>query len=150
MIISGSIVVFLMPIIVNVFITGDVLKSIVAWLSNDYLKFVPIIGWFREILMGVFLGLNMEISIYILLTLLTSFIAFIFIYKMDTGFYENILSGTELKEKMLEASRKGKTVKAGSGRRFRKVTVRFTVEEVWRSFRSKFLKKEKGDFGCFL
>ena len=146
MIISGLIVVFLMPIIVNIFITGDVLKSIVAWLSNDYLKFVPIIGWFREILMGVFLGLNMEISIYILLTLLTSFIAFIFIYKMDTGFYENVLSGTELKEKMLEASRKGKTVKAGSGRRYRKVTVRFTVEGSLAIFQKQILEKRKRGF----
>ena len=43
-IIYGSLIIFLLPILINFFKTGNVLDSIGQWLSNDYLKFIPLLG----------------------------------------------------------------------------------------------------------
>jgi hypothetical protein len=137
------VIAFIMPIVINTITTGDLLNSIVAWLSNDNLKFIPIIGWFREILMGVYVGFNREIVLYLFLILLISIVAFICLYQMDTGFYENVLFGTELKEKAFQASREGKKAQSSTLRKYRKVKANFTMEGSLAIFQKQILEKRK-------
>ena len=136
-------VAFIMPIIVNTFKTGNVLDSIVSWFSNDYLKFIPIIGWFHEILMGAFLGISKETLLFIFLTMITSVAAFIYIYRMDTEFYENVLSGTEMKERVFEASKKGRSANTNIYRKYRKVNAKFTLEGSLAILQRQILDKRK-------
>ncbi len=145
-IIYGSIIVFIIPIAVNIINTGNILDSIVTWLSNDYLRFVPIMGWLREMLMGVYTGLSSEVIIYSLLTLITIIAAFVYIYRMDTDFFENALTGTEYKEAVFKASREGKTVQSGVKRRYRKVKANFTMEGSLAIFQKQILEKRKKGF----
>ena len=145
-IIYGSVIAFILPIAVNTITSGDILDSMVKWLSKDYLSVIPIIGWFREMLMGVYTGINSEVLIYSLLTLITILASFIYIYRMDTGFYENVISGTELKESALEATRKGKTFKSNANRRYRKVNAKFTLEGSLAIFQKQILEKRKKGF----
>ena len=145
-IIYGSLIIFLLPILINTFKTGNVLDSIGQWLSNDYLKFIPIIGWFREILMGSLTGINGEVWLYTSLTLIVTIAAFIVIYRMDTEFYENVIAGTELKEAMLKASKEGKTAHVSSIRRYRKVNAKFTLEGSLAVFQKQMLEKRKKGF----
>ncbi len=145
-IIYALLVAFIVPIVVNTFITGNVLNSIVSWLSNDYLKFIPIIGWLREILMGAFLGISKEIFLYFFFILITSVAAFIYIYKMDTEFYENVIAGTEMKERILEATKKGQTAHTYVHRKYRKVKARFNLEGSLAILQRQILDKRKKGF----
>ena len=146
-IIYGFVIALILPIIVNTFKTGNVLDSITGWLSHDYIKFIPLLGWFREILMGVFTGVTTEIWLYILFTLVITIAAFVRIYLMDTDYYENVLAGTELKEAMLQASRQGKAAQSNGQfkaiRRYRKVDAKFTLEGSLAIFQKQILEKRK-------
>ena len=149
-IIYGFVIALILPIIVNTFKTGNVLDSITGWLSHDYIKFIPLLGWFREILMGVFTGVTTEIWLYILFTLVITIAAFVRIYLMDTDYYENVLAGTELKEAMLQASRQGKAAQSNGQfkaiRRYRKVDAKFTLEGSLAIFQKQILEKRKKGF----
>jgi hypothetical protein len=109
--------------------------------------FIPLLGWFREILMGVFTGVTTEIWLYILFTLVITIAAFVRIYLMDTDYYENVLAGTELKEAMLQASRQGKAAQSNGQfkaiRRYRKVDAKFTLEGSLAIFQKQILEKRK-------
>ena len=65
MLIYLGVVLFLMPIIIQIFNTKDILQSTVGWLSSDYIKYVPFIGWFTEILLGAVTGINIDFIISI-------------------------------------------------------------------------------------
>ena len=62
--IFGTVIIFVMPIVINTYKSGDLLNSAVMWLSKDYLKFIPLIGWFREMFMGAFTGVSAELILY--------------------------------------------------------------------------------------
>lgn len=144
--ILGSVVVFVLPIIVNTCKTGDLPNSAVTWLSNDYLKFIPLIGWFREMLMGAFTGVTAELLVYMLLTLAAIFASFIYLYRLDTGFYEYVVSGTEIRETMIKSMREGKSGASNVHRRYRKVKAKFTMEGSLAIFQRQMLERRKSGF----
>jgi hypothetical protein len=144
--IFGSVIIFVMPIIINTYKTGDFLNSTVMWLSNDYLKFIPLIGWFREMLMGAYTGVSAELLLYIFLTLMTILVTFIYLYRMDTEFYEYVVSGTEIKETMVKSIREGKSGTSNVNRKYRKVKAKFTLEGSLAIFQRQMLEKRKSGF----
>lgn len=137
---------FIAPIVIKAIATGNLLTSAVEWLSSDYLKYIPIVGWFSEILMGVFKGINTEILIFIILKLLIALAAFIKIYSMDTEFYENVIAGAQLSEFALEAAKKGQTAHTTIKRRYRKVDAKFTLEGSLAIFQRQILERRKKGF----
>jgi hypothetical protein len=145
-IIYALVAAFLLPIIINTYKSGDVLNSMLVWLSNDNLRFVPIIGWFREVLIGTYTGITAQVIFYAALILLTGLAAFIYLYHMDTGFYEHVLSGTEHKELVVKSMREGKTPSKNISRRYRKVKGRFTREGSLAIFQRQMLEKRKSGF----
>jgi hypothetical protein len=151
-IVYGFLIALIVPIIVNTFKTGNVLESITGWLAHDYLKFIPLLGWFREILMGAFTGMTTEIWLYMLFISVITIAAFIRIYLMDTDYYENVLAGTEIKEAMLKASKEGRAAQSNvqikSIRKYRKVDAKFTLEGSLAIFQKQILEKRKK--GVFL
>ncbi|MGB3927203.1 MAG: putative ABC exporter domain-containing protein [Caldicoprobacterales bacterium] len=145
-IIYGLVIAFILPILVKTIETQNILKSIVAWLSNDYLKYIPIIGWFREMLMGIYTGINTEILVYIALNLIIATAAFIKIYRMDTEFYEKVIAGTELRELTYEAAKKGRAINTNTRVKYRKVKAKFTLEGSLAIFEKQILEKRKKGF----
>ena len=145
MLIYLGVLLFLMPVIIRIFNTKDILQSAVDWLSSDYIKFIPFIGWFTEVLFGAITGITTDFIIGISLILAVLIISFIYLYRMDTDFYEDVLAGTELKESMLVSTREGKPTGLGlnAGKRYRKVNFRFTMEGSKAIFQKQMLEKKK-------
>jgi hypothetical protein len=138
-----SLAVFLLPIAVNTLKTGDLLQSTAEYFSNDSLRFIPLLGWFREMLLGAVNGFTTSVILALLLTLATTAITLILLYRMDTDFYEDVLAGTELKENALRSMREGKTAATVSNRNYRKVKFRFTMEGSKAIFQKQLLEKRK-------
>ncbi|MGB3927230.1 MAG: putative ABC exporter domain-containing protein [Caldicoprobacterales bacterium] len=145
-IIYALLILFIVPIVIKAVATGNLWASAVEWLSSDYLKYIPIVGWFSEILMGVFKGINTEILIYIIVNLLIALAAFIRIYRMDTEFYENVIAGAELSELALEAAKKGQAAHTNIKRSYRKVDAKFTLEGSLAIFQKQVLERRKKGF----
>mgnify|MGYP000887236053 CR=1 FL=1 len=144
--IFGTVIIFVMPIVINTYKSGDLLNSAVMWLSKDYLKFIPLIGWFREMFMGAFTGVSAELILYNFLALITIFAALFYLYRLDTEFYEYVVSGTELRENMIKAMREGKSGTSTVHRRYRKVKAKFTLEGSLAIFQRQMLEKRKSGF----
>jgi hypothetical protein len=138
---------FLMPIIVRIFNTKDILQSAVDWLSSDYIKFIPFVGWFTEVLLGAITGITTNFIISISLIFVVLIIAFIYLFRMDTDFYEDVLAGTELKESMLASAREGKPTGTNASKRYRKVNFQFTMEGSKAIYEKQMLEKKKTGFG---
>jgi len=133
---------FLLPIAINTLKTGDILKSIVMYLSDDILRYIPLLGWFREMLLGAVNGITTGVILALLLTLAVTVVTLILLYRMDTGFYEDVPAGTELKENMLRSLREGKST-AVRNRNYRRVKFRFTMEGSKAIFQKQLLEKRK-------
>ncbi len=143
MLIYLGVVLFLMPIIIQIFNTKDILQSTVGWLSSDYIKYVPFIGWFTEILLGAVTGINIDFIISISLILAVLMISFIYLFRMDTDFYEDVLAGTELKESVLASAREGKTTGTNVYKKYKKVNFKFTMEGSKAIYQKQMLEKKK-------
>jgi len=140
-------VLFFIPIFVELVKTRDILQSLLSWLSGDAVGYIPFIGWFRELLMGTVTGLTPGVLYNGLLILISLLILFIYLYRMDTEFFEDVLAGTELRESMLRSMREGKSATVPSIRRYRKVQFEFTMEGSWAIFQKKMLENKKTGIG---
>jgi hypothetical protein len=139
----GLVFAFLLPIPVGFYRTGDVYQSIVGWLSNEQLRYIPIVGWFRILLFGVYTGVTAEVLLFGLLAILTLIAALFYLYRIDTEFYEHVLSGTERKEAMVKKVQEGKSGMPNSGLLFRKVKGKFTLEGSMAIFQRQLLEIRK-------
>jgi hypothetical protein len=144
--IYGLCIAFVLPIGINLYRTGDIANSAVGWLSNDSLRFIPFIGWFRELFLGVYTGFTREIVFYIILMSLTIFGILAYLYRMDTDYYEQVLCATELRETLMKSFREGKTAGAGAVRKYRKVKGSFTLEGSLAIFQRQMLEKRRSGY----
>lgn len=134
---------FLFPIALGIYRTGDILQSSLVWLSDDRLRFIPLIGWFREMLLGSLTGLTPAVWQYGMLTIITILASFAYLYRMDTGFYEHVLSGSQLRETMVENVREGRSGAVSSNRKYRKIKAKFTMEGSLAVFQKQMLERRK-------
>lgn len=141
--IYGFCIAFVLPIAFNLYRTGDILNSVVGWLSNDYLKFIPLVGWFREMFAGVFTGITPEVLLYIIFTLGVVFVLLVSLYRTDPNYYEHVLTATERKEDMMRSMREGKSSALNVPRKFRKVKGSFNVEGSLAVFERQILEKKR-------
>lgn len=146
-ILYGSIIPLLLPAALYTINSRDIFASIIKWFSSDLIKYIPIIGWLREVFMGVYSGFSGQVVLFTILVFFVIVLAFIYIYRMDTGFYENALSGTESLELILQESRRGKAVNVYRNRKYRKVDAKFTMEGGMAIFQRQVLEgRKKGLF----
>ena len=144
----AGVILFVSPIALGTVKTGDLLKSAVSYLSHDSIKYIPFIGWFREVLLGSFTGITSIFLMNSFFILAASALIFIYLYKMDTDFFEDVLSNTETKETLLKAVREGKTGAAyGNNRKYRKVKFNFTMEGSKAIYQRQLLEQQKTGIG---
>ena len=140
---AGTII-FLLPIAYNTIKTGDIFKSSIEYLSSDYISYIPFIGWFREVLLASVKGMTASFALNSFLILGTSALIFIYLYRMDTGFYEDVLTSTENKEVLVKAMRDGKSGAAYMNtRKYKKVKFSFTMEGSKAVFQRQLLEQRK-------
>jgi hypothetical protein len=139
---------FLSPVIVRALQSGDILKSLVEYFSSEGIKYIPVIGWLRQVLTGTLYGVSSSVVLNLLYLLLLEIGILLYIYKMDTGFYEDALSGAEIRETMIKSAREGKSDSTYSqNRKFRKVNFRFTLEGGKAIFQRQMLEQRKTGLG---
>lgn len=86
--------VFILLIIRGNFI--EQLKLIAKAITYDsWIKFIPVIGWMREIVFQSITGMGIASQIYMLLTILLSSVMLYIIYKLELDFYEDMLTSAE-------------------------------------------------------
>lgn len=72
------------------------LKLIAKAITYDpWIKFIPVLGWMREIVFQTISGMSIVLGIYLLLILFLSGIMLYIIYKMELDFYEDMLTSAE-------------------------------------------------------
>ncbi|MDV3428666.1 MAG: putative ABC exporter domain-containing protein, partial [Bacillota bacterium] len=62
---------------------------------NSWFKFLPAVGWMREICIQTLLGINLSYYIYFLLIILSSMLLLYITYQLDIDFYEEMLTSAE-------------------------------------------------------
>ena len=144
----GFLVLFMLPYLTMALRSGDVLGSLVEYFSSEGVKYVPVIGWLREVLAGTIYGISTSVVLNFLYLLISTIVILIYIYKMDTGFYEDAQTGAEIREKVLSAAREGKTTTIYSqNRKYRKVDFEFTLEGGKAVFQRQILEQRKTGLG---
>lgn len=79
-------------------LSGNILDNILNIFSNDYLNYIPIIGWTRALLVQCLSGFNSSTILYIGLLVITNMIFIIVLYNFNLDFYEDVLSSAEMNE----------------------------------------------------
>jgi hypothetical protein len=92
-------------------------KAVSVMLSNEYIKYIPIYGWIREILMMTIRGISSLALVYTILTIAIIGIGIFILYSMDLDYYEDVLSAAEKKEEAITASRRGERVNFRAGKK---------------------------------
>ena len=72
--------------------------AIMSMINSNIIKFIPIYGWIREILMAAINGANFYTLIYAILTLAVMAVLIYSLYSMETDYYEDVLQATEKRE----------------------------------------------------
>lgn len=81
----------------------NILKSAANGVTySSWLKFVPVIGWIKEILYQTYFGLKWTYLIYVLLIIAISGVLLFITYNINIDFYEQMLDSAEEKESKIE------------------------------------------------
>lgn len=73
-------------------------KAVKVITYNSYVKYIPLLGWMREIAVQTITGIKVSCIIYIALIILLSALLLYITYSIDLDFYEDMLSSAENNE----------------------------------------------------
>ena len=97
-------ILFTIICIIAIVIKGNTIESMINFSNyityNPYVKYIPVIGWMKEIALQTLKEINLYYGVYLGLILLLSGVLIYIIYKMDIDFYEDMLSSVEDNELM--------------------------------------------------
>lgn len=94
-------------------IINDNIRSFVSGFTkevtyNSYVKYIPVLGWIRELVLQTFTGIKVSYFIYLALLLLLSILLLYITYAIDLDFYEDMLSSAEKNEMVKDVKNGGK------------------------------------------
>lgn len=94
--------------IAALFQTKDFLEAAVMTFNHRMMIYIPVIGWFKVLLLSAMEGVSAVTYLNLSLIVLT-FIGVIYtMYKLKTDYYEDVLAATARKEQLLKSKREGK------------------------------------------
>lgn len=89
----------LVATLILLIIRGNIVQQLTsiekAITYDPWIKFIPVIGWMREIVFQSITGMGSAPLVYLLLTIVLSAVMFYMIYKLELDFYEDMLSSAE-------------------------------------------------------
>lgn len=86
----------------------DVMATLDATLCHPFVKYIPLIGWFCEMVQCVFTGEYLTALIYMGVTLLTIVVFTYIIWHLKADFYEDAMAGAQKREEVLLAAKEGR------------------------------------------
>lgn len=79
-----------------------------AFLNHKAFTYIPFIGWFKQMFMASLNGIDKTFFFNLGIILLFLGLLMYIMYKLNTDYYEDVLSATEQKEEMLRNKKEGK------------------------------------------
>lgn len=125
------------------------LEGIITALSAPDYRFVPILGWYRQLFASAITGFDLNFLWFLLAILITATIAGWYAMKtLGIDYYEDAIATAEKMEKVLEVTRKGETGYAilYDKKKVRKVQHSFTLHGAGAIFQKQLLEYRKKGF----
>lgn len=144
-------------ILVGLFLAGfmvallekkDLIKAAAAYLDSRVFDYIPLIGWFKILLMAAVKGTGPAFFIDLALILMSIAVMIAVLYMLKTDYYEDVLTATEYREQLLKAKKEGKAGWNLRNTRARKVTYEYTATGAMAVLQRHVLEYRKG--GWFL
>ena len=100
------------------FSTGDILETENMTLSAHWSRMIPVLGWYKGMIMCAVNGEVVPFLIYLVLMLASVVVFIVAIWQIPADFYEDALSEASKRAQMLDAAKEGRAVntKKRSGR----------------------------------
>lgn len=100
------------------FSTGDILETENMTLSAHWSRMIPVLGWYKGMIMCAVNGEVVPFLIYLVLMLASVVVFIVAIWQIPADFYEDALSEASKRAQMLDAAKEGRVVntKKRSGR----------------------------------
>ncbi len=123
-------------ILVGLFLAGfmvallekkDLIIAAAVYLNNPVFDCLPLIGWFKMLLVAAVTGIGPAFFINLALVLASIALAIFVLYVLKTDYYEDVLVATEYREQLLRAKKEGKAGWNLMNTRVRKVTYECTA-----------------------
>jgi hypothetical protein len=143
---NGCILVLVAGLLFFILQTKDVLKAAVLMLNNQYISYIPFLGWFKVILDAAVKGIDTLFIIDFILVLLSLLAMAFAVYKLKTDYYEDVLAATEKKEELLKLKKEGKTNINFSNLKARKINYTYKSKGAAAIFHRQLLEYRKGGF----
>ncbi len=106
--------------------TQNFLQALIIFLSNDMLNAIPLVGWFRAVMVQSAQGFNSHMYLYISLIVGFSLLLLYIFGRLKTDYYEDVLEATEYKESVYRAKKEGTSIEGLQNDKLKKVHSRYT------------------------
>lgn len=122
-------------ILVGLFLAGfmvallerkDLMQAAAVYLDSRVFNYIPLIGWFKILLMAAVKGTGPVFFIDLALVLASIALMIFVLYALKTDYYEDVLAATEYREQMLKAKKEGSVGWNLKNTGARKVTYEYT------------------------
>ncbi len=90
------------------FSTGDILETENMTLSAHWSRMIPVLGWYKGMIMCAVNGEVVPFLIYLVLMLASVVVFIIAIWQIPADFYEDALSEASKRAQMLDAAKEGR------------------------------------------
>jgi hypothetical protein len=94
--------------VLSLFQTDSLLQAAKQVFLQQWITYVPYVGWYQTIMMSAVNGVTVTVYISAGLLLLLYAIMVFILYNWKTDYYEGVMEATELKESLLQARKEGK------------------------------------------
>ncbi len=129
-----------------IFQTKDLMKAAVIYLNNQWISYIPLIGWFKMTLMSAVYGISPSFYLNLILIILSTALMIFVIYKLKTDYYEDVLAATELNEQRRKDKKEGRANAGWIAGKVRKVQFKFTGTGAMAIFQRHILEYRKTGF----
>ncbi|HEX9062930.1 MAG TPA: putative ABC exporter domain-containing protein [Clostridia bacterium] len=136
---------FFIGFLLVIFQTKDLMKAAVIYLNNQWIGYIPFVGWFKMILISAVYGIGPSFYLNMILILFCIALMIFMIYKQKTDYYEDVLGATELNEQRRRDKKEGR-VNAGFVGKVRKVQFKYTRTGARAIFQRHMLEYKKTGF----
>ena len=125
----------------------DLLGAVRSFFGTDLFNHLPLVGWFRAVILSNVTG-DMSTFYWNAGLLAAFFVAALFIlYKVNTDYYEDVLSATERRESILQAQKEGRSIQRNSYGKIKRARQRYLGTGGWAILSRHLLEyKKKGFF----
>lgn len=98
-------------VVVKLMELRDLFTAAKAVLNAPELDYIPILGWFKVVLMAPIAGITSGFYLSVALIVCLTIVVCLVFYAQKTDYYEDVLANTEQKEALFAAKREGKRQK---------------------------------------